>query len=124
MAQSEMSPIPSGPRRELGARHISVDDIDLPPLPPIPERLPLGLETERAWMDCFEQINASIARLLSGTAPRYHQRDLKPVAAEDVRRGFTMLQGGMETRTVFLGLAYFWHGEGIPAKLERLLVAP
>lgn len=36
MAQPEMSPIPSGPRPELGARHITGDDIDLPPLPPNP----------------------------------------------------------------------------------------
>lgn len=34
MAQPEMSPIPSGSRPQLGARHIASDDIDLPPLPP------------------------------------------------------------------------------------------
>lgn len=33
MTQPEMSPMPSGPRRELGGRQISADDIELPPLP-------------------------------------------------------------------------------------------
>ncbi|HEY2413798.1 MAG TPA: hypothetical protein VGI40_16220 [Pirellulaceae bacterium] len=32
MTHPEMSPLPAGPRRELGARHISGDDIELPSL--------------------------------------------------------------------------------------------
>ncbi len=80
--------------------------LQLPPLPAIPDHLPLGPETESAWTDCFAQINTSIARVLGGTTPQYRRNDLKPVSAEDIRRGFAMLQGG-ETRTVFLGLAYF-----------------
>ena len=89
----------------------------LPPLPPIPEHLPLGPETERAWMLCFEQINATIARLLAGPSPRYHGNELKPVALADIRRGFAMLQGG-ETKTVFLGLAYF----GMNKEYQKSLV--
>lgn len=109
--------------------------LQLPSLPAIPDHLPLGPETERAWTDCFAQINASIARVLGGTTPQYGRNDLKPVSAEDIRRGFAMLQGG-ETRTVFLGLAYFgmdkeyqqslgafWQRpELLPAHLVRFLV--
>jgi hypothetical protein len=34
MAQPEMSPKPAGPKRDLSGRHLSADDIDLPPAPP------------------------------------------------------------------------------------------
>src|SRR6185369_3821578 len=109
------------------------NQFDLPPLPPIPERLPLGPETERAWMDCFKQINAAIARI----SMQHQRNDLKPVSAEDVRKGFATLQGGGETKTVFLGLAYFgmdkeyqqslsafWQRPELhPAHLIRFLVA-
>lgn len=43
MAQPEMSPMPSGPRRELGGRQMSADDIALPPIPqPVAETSPIS----------------------------------------------------------------------------------
>jgi hypothetical protein len=95
----------------LAVQHVTAgpntsNALALPPLPAIPNQLPLGPETEHAWHECFKQINACIARMLGGTAPRHHRQDLKPVTPEGVRKGFAMLQGG-ETKTVFLGLAHF-----------------
>jgi hypothetical protein len=43
MIQPEMSPRPAAPKQELGGRHIPSDDIDLPPVPPPTEALPVTL---------------------------------------------------------------------------------
>ena len=140
LAEEENQKVRLAIEETLAVQHIAAiqpgaDALTLPPLPPIPEHLPLGPDTETAWQKCFAAINAAIARRHAGSAPRGFHQDVKPVTTQDIAQGFAMLQGG-ETKTVFFGLAYlgmdkeyqqslseFWQRPELqPAHLVRFLV--
>ncbi len=81
------------------------DALALPPLPPIPEHLPLGPETEHAWQQCFTKINAAIAAMLAGPHGNYY-RNLNSVTVDVINQSFAMLQGKTTTKPVLTGFIY------------------
>lgn len=68
--------------------------LELPPLPPISAQAPLGAETEHAWLECFQEVNAAIARLNAGLAGKPNHMVAKPVSGDVVRRSFALMQSG------------------------------
>lgn len=69
------------------------DALLLPALGPIPDRVPLGAETEKAWQECFEQVNCGIMQVLA-TNKRFPPKNLKTVSGAVVRQAFGELAGG------------------------------
>ncbi len=85
------------------------DSLQLPTLPPIPAKLPLGAETERAWQECFDQINSGITQLLTTNNKNHYVKDLKQVPANLVKQTFAELaQGecGCTLNTVGTGMVF------------------
>jgi hypothetical protein len=76
------------------AREPVESTLELPPLQPMPSQAPLGAETEHAWHECFQEVNAAIARLNAGLARKSNHMVAKPVSADAVRRSFALMQNG------------------------------
>jgi hypothetical protein len=70
------------------------DPLRLPELPPIPAHLPLGAETERAWRECFDQINRGITHVQAANAKNHYAKDLQPVSVAAIQQSFAELAGG------------------------------
>lgn len=68
--------------------------LELPPLQPMPAHAPLGAETERAWHECFQSVNAAIATLSAGLAGKPNHMVMKQVSPDVVRRSFALIQTG------------------------------
>jgi hypothetical protein len=83
----------------------------LPPLAPIPARLPLGAETERAWRECFDKVNAGIAQLNAARPAKYRNLDIPLVSADAIRKAFADLQGGRVEPVLSCLLYEGWHKE-------------
>ena len=76
-----------------------VETLELPPLPEIPRRLPLGPETEKAWYDCFNEVNQRISHFLATNRNpnHYGAKNLKPFSDAAVRQAFAELAEGQGT---------------------------
>lgn len=70
---------------------LTVTELALPFLTPIPDHNPLGAETENAWHDCFEKVNGGINQLKAKQTRQYFGK-LKPVGWDLVERAFRVLQ--------------------------------
>ncbi len=68
--------------------------LELPPLSPVPSHAPLGADTERAWHECFQDVNAAIARFNAGLASQPNHMVAKQVSADAVHRSFALMQTG------------------------------
>ncbi len=75
---------------------IGVETLNLPPLPEIPKRLALGPETEKAWHDCFNEVNQRISHFLTTNRNpnHYGTRNLKPFSNAAIRQAFEELAEG------------------------------
>jgi hypothetical protein len=68
-------------------------------------------ETEKAWQECFNQINAGIPRVLARNSQGYYDRDLKIVDAGTINKAFSALSES-EVLPVLNNLFYSaWHKE-------------
>jgi hypothetical protein len=91
------------------------DELRLPALPVYPAEAPLGPDTERAWRECFECINFTIAQGPGGG--NRLSGNWKPIAADTVAEAFVALQRGPEG-----GKA--WLQELFAASYQTVLSAP
>jgi len=73
---------------------VTVELLTLPPLPDIPKRSPLAPETEKAWFDCFDQVNQRIAHFLSTNPKHHYARNVKPFSSAAIRQAFAELAEG------------------------------
>jgi hypothetical protein len=81
--------------------------LELPPFAPIAAHAPLGPETEAAWEECFQKVNAGIAKVNAGQAGKPHAQTIAPVAPAAVRRSFALMQSGSaENKVIFASLTY------------------
>ena len=71
--------------------------LELPPLPPIPSHSPLGSETEKAWIECLDKVNAGITQALTNQST-YYVGHLKNIPNATIRVAFQQLQGGTERK--------------------------
>ncbi len=74
--------------------------LELPPLAPIAPITPLGPETERAWEECFQKVNAAIAKINACQAGKPHCQPLAPVAPDAVQRSFALMQSASADHVV------------------------
>ena len=82
-------------------------ELTLPPLTPVPERVPLGPETEQAWEECFQKVNAAIGQFLAGKRTGFYSSHIAVLPVDSVRNGFKMLQGEAEVEPVFGDAGFF-----------------
>jgi hypothetical protein len=81
--------------------------LELPPIAPIASHATLGAETERAWEECFQKVNAGIASINAGQAGKSHAQTLAPVTPDAVRRSFELMQSGsVENQVTVASLTY------------------
>jgi hypothetical protein len=66
--------------------------MQLPALPPMPTHVPLGPETERAWQECFQKVNAAIASCNASQTGKQHPHVMKPVSSNAIRKSFALMQ--------------------------------
>ncbi len=74
------------------------DLLQLPPLTPIPENLPLGPDTEAAWRECFKMVNDAVSHLSTKSTPYLAAKNLQPVPADAIANGFAALAAGQPSR--------------------------
>ncbi len=85
---------------------------ELPPLRPVPAHAPLGADTERAWQECFRNVNAAIARFNAGLASQPNHMVAKQVSADAVHRSFALMQVGGKNQDLLKELFHIsWRRE-------------
>lgn len=68
--------------------------LELPPIAPMTSNAPLGPETERAWRECFQKVNAAIVKFNASQAGKQHARAMKQVSGDAVSKTFALMQAG------------------------------
>ncbi len=78
--------------------------LELPPLAPLASHAPLGTETERAWEECFQKVNAAITKHNVGQGGKLPA--IKPVKPEAVHKAFEGMQTGEGKASIFGEMMY------------------
>ncbi len=110
------------------------DPLQLPPLPTIPDHLPLGPDTERAWMECLAKVNDGITRINASASGR-QQGKLQPIPKHVGATAFAAWAGGKVkanlssifhaswTKEIATPLKAFWQRPELqPVHLVRFLI--
>lgn len=86
--------------------------LELRPLAPMPSHAPLGPDTERAWQECFQKVNAAITQHNAAQAGKPHPHALKPVSIDEIQKSFERIQIGGKNDPIFGELSYAaWNRE-------------
>ncbi len=113
------------------------DLLQLPPMAPIPENLPLGPETEAAWREALRQVNEGIEHFCaSPKSKQWATKDIKPIPDSAIKEGLASLASGQPSRIlgglsgafykkeILEPLIAFWQRPELqPVHLVRFLVA-
>jgi hypothetical protein len=90
----------------------AAESLELPPLDAAPAHAPLGPETERAWQECFQKVNAAIARFNASQVGKQHPRTMKPVSADAIHKTFVSMQAGERAEGILSDLfSALWQRE-------------
>lgn len=85
-----------------------VESLNLPRLEGPPQLLPLPPDTEKAWINCFEQLNLYVESLIRGNGKKpFNSEHLKSVPREIIHDSFAMLQGERELKPSLFKLTVF-----------------
>ena len=86
--------------------------LELPPLAPMPSHAPLGTEIERAWHECFQKVNAAIAKINARLPGAPHARVVKLISHDTIRTSFALMQTAEKGEGIFSDLFYaIWKRE-------------
>jgi hypothetical protein len=94
------------------------DALRLPELPPIPERGPLGPETERAWSECFEKVNSAVERQRAENLSRVKTTNLNTLSPDVIAMAFRGLQEPGDAVEPLSVLFRSWYGTPVAEALK------